>query len=147
MSETINTCSEAISLARKLEKDSAVFYKTLAERNADNRDLFISFAEENEKFIKQIERAYYGVISDALEGCFAFSLNPDDYSLETAQAETATLAEAIQSALTMEEKIIDFYNIAAEQSKSLMADVPRAFKLVVKKRNKRQSALRSLKSE
>jgi rubrerythrin len=147
MAETINTCSEAISLARKLEKDSAGFYKTLAERNADNRDLFISFAEENEKNIKQIERAYYGVISDALEGCFAFSLNPEEYSLKTGLAENATLAEAIQSALKMEEKIIDFYNIAAEQSKSLMADVPRAFKLVVKNRNKRQSVLRSLVSD
>ena len=147
MAETINTCSEAISLARNLEKDSAVFYKTLAERNVDKRDLFISFVEENEKFIKQIERAYYGVISDALEGCFAFSLNPEEYSLETGLAKNATLAEAIQSALNIEEKIIDFYNIAAEQSKSLMADVPRAFKLVVKKRNKRQSALRSLECD
>ena len=45
MAETINTCSEAISLARKLEKDSAGFYKTLAERNAGKRDLFFSFAE------------------------------------------------------------------------------------------------------
>ena len=83
MSGTINTCSEAISLARELEKGSAEFYKSLAERTTDNRALFLSFAEENEKYVKQIERAYYGVISDALEGCFAFSLNPEDYSLET----------------------------------------------------------------
>lgn len=144
MTEIINTCSEAISLARNLEKDSAGFYKTLAEKNVDNRDLFLSFAEENEKFIKQIERAYYGVISDALEGCFAFSLNPGDYSLETGLAENATFGEAIQRAMNMEEKIIEFYNVAAEQSKSLMADVPRAFKLVVKKRIRRQSTLRSL---
>jgi len=144
MTEILNTCSEAISLARDLERGSAEFYRTLADKNADNRDLFLSFAEENEKYIKQIERAYYGVISDALEGCFAFSLNPEDYSLETGQAEDATLAETIQCAMKIEEKIIEFYDVAAEQSKSLMADVPRAFKLVVKKRNKRQSTLRSL---
>jgi len=144
MTEILNTCSEAISLARDLEKGSAEFYKTLAERTDDNRDLFLSFAEENEKYIKQIERAYYGVISDALEGCFAFSLNPEDYSLETGLAGDATFAEAIQCAMKIEEKIIEYYNVAAEQSKSLMADVPRAFKLVVKKRKKRQSTLRSL---
>ena len=46
--------------------------------------------------------------------------------------------------IKIEDKIIEFYNVAAEQSKSLMADVPRAFKLVVKKRNKRLSTLRSL---
>ena len=143
MAEIINTCSEAISLARKLEKDSAEFYKSLAERKADNRDLFLSFAEENEKYIKQIERAYYGVISDALEGGFAFSLDPEKYSLETELSGDATFAEAIQCAMKIEEKIVEFYNVAAEQSKSLMADIPRAFKLVVKKRNKRQSTLKS----
>ena len=144
MTEILNTCSEAISLARDLERGSAEFYKILAERTADNRDLFLSFAEENEKYIKQIERAYYGVISDALEGCFAFSLNPEDYSLETELAGDASLAEAIERAMKIEEKIVEFYNVAAEQSKSLMADVPRAFKLVVKKRIKRQSTLKSL---
>ena len=143
MAEIINTCSEAISLARNLEKDSAEFYKSLAEGNAGNRDLFLSFAEENEKYIKQIERAYYGVISDALEGGFAFSLDPEKYSLETELSGDATLAEAIQCAMKIEEKIVEFYNVAAEQSKSLMADIPRAFKLVVKKRNKRQSTLKS----
>ncbi|MBW1862494.1 MAG: hypothetical protein JRJ02_08990 [Deltaproteobacteria bacterium] len=143
MTEIINTCSGAISLARELEKGAAEFYKDLAERTADNKDLFLSFAEENEKYIKQIERAYYGVITDALEGCFAFSINPEDYSLETGLAGNATFEEAIQGALKIEEKIIEFYNVAAEQSKSLMADVPRAFKLVVKKRSKRQSTLKS----
>ena len=91
MTEIINTCSEAISLARELERGSAEFYKNLAERNADNRDLFLSFAEENEKYVKQIERTYYGVISDALEGGFAFSLNPEDYALETGLAEKCNI--------------------------------------------------------
>jgi hypothetical protein len=126
---------------------SADFYKNLAEMNADNKDLFLSFAKENEKYVKQIERAYYGVISDALEGCFAFSINPEVYSLETGLAENATLAEAVQEAMKIEETIVEFYNAAAEQSKSLMADVPRAFKLVVKKRSKRQSTLKSLADE
>jgi rubrerythrin len=144
MAEIINTCSEAISLSRKLEESSAEFYKNLAEKNEDKKDLFLSYAEENEKHIKQVERAYYGVISDALEGCFAFSLDPGAYSLETGLPENATFEETIQSALKIEEKIIEFYNVAAEQSKSLMADVPRAFKMVVKKRNKRQSTLKSL---
>jgi len=146
MTEKINTCAEAISLARALEKDSAEFYRNLAAKFDDKKDLFLSFAEENEKYVKQVERAYYGVISDALEGCFAFSLNPGDYSLKTGLAENVTLSDGIQYAMEIEDKIIEFYNIAAEQSKSLMADVPRAFKLVVKKRKKRQAILDSLGS-
>lgn len=144
MTEIIATCSGAISLARKLETDAAEFYKNLAGRDSEHGDLFLSFAEENEKYVKQIERTYYGVISDALEGCFAFSLDPGDYAFETGLPENATLEEAIQHALKIEEKITAFYSVAAEQSKSVMADIPRAFKLVVKKRSKRQSTLRAL---
>ncbi|MBT9170736.1 MAG: hypothetical protein DDT18_01083 [Actinobacteria bacterium] len=44
----------------------------------------------------------------------------------------------------MEEKIIKFYSDAAEQSQSLMADVPRAFQMVAKKRDKRRAMLKSL---
>ena len=144
MTETIKTCSGAISLARELERDAAKFYKNLTGRTSGHKDLFLSFAEENEKYVKQIERTYYGVISDALEGCFSFSLDPEEYSFETELPGNATSAEAIQRAIKMEEKIIAFYNIAAEQSKSLMADLQRVFMMVVKKRSKRRSTLESL---
>jgi hypothetical protein len=39
--------------------------------------------------------------------------------------------------------MVHFYSDAAEQSKSLMADVPRAFKMVAKKRNLRKEKLYS----
>ena len=144
---TINTCSLAISFAKELENKSAEFYRKLAERANKDKDVFLSFAEKNREFIKQIERAYYGVISDALEGCFAFDMNQEEYALETELAENATYAEALNRALEIEAKIIKFYSDAAEQSKSLMADVPVAFKLVAKKRSNRQSALKSLAGE
>jgi len=44
----------------------------------------------------------------------------------------------------MEEKIVRFYSDAAQQSRSLMADVPRAFAMVAKKRDNRSSILKSL---
>jgi len=144
MAEIINTCSEAISLAKKLENQSSEFYKNLAETVAEDKDVFLSFVEENGKFVTQIERAYYGVITDAFEGCFAFNINPDDYELNIELTSEMDAAQALKRALEVEEKIVDFYNDAAEQSKSLMADVPRTFKLVAKKRNNRQAKLRSL---
>jgi hypothetical protein len=144
---TINTCSLAISFSKELENKSAEFYRNLAERANKDKNVFLSFAEENGKFITQIERAYYGVISDALEGCFAFDMNPEEYAIETELAENVTYAEALNRALEIEAKIIKFYSDAAEQSKSLMADVPIAFKLVAKKRRNRQSALKSLAGE
>jgi len=140
----INTCSGAISFARELENESAKFYQILSEKYTKKKDVFLSFVKENGDFVTQVERAYYGVFSDALEGCFAFNINPQEYELRTDLAEKSSYSEALAKAIEMEEKIIKYYLEAAEQSKSLMADVPRALRLVVKKRTNRQSTLRTL---
>jgi predicted GNAT superfamily acetyltransferase len=143
----LHTCSEVISFARQLENESASFYENLSQKYAKDEDVFLSFAKENKKNIVQIERSYYGVISDAIEGCFAFDTNPVEYIFETELAENAGYSNALNRAVEIEEKIIKFYSDAAEQSKSLMADVPRSFILVAKKRSNRISKLRSLIGE
>jgi rubrerythrin len=140
----LQTASSVISLAKELEGKAAEFYENLAQRYADGKDAFLAFAKENKKNVVQIERAYYGVISDAIEGCFAFHLESDDYGLKTTLAENASYTDALNIAVALEETMVDFYNTAAEQSQSLMADVPRAFRLIVKKRNERINNLRSL---
>jgi hypothetical protein len=71
-------------------------------------------------------------------------MNPEVYVLDTELTDETGHDRALAKALTIEEKIIDFYTTAAEQSKSLMADIPRAFTLVAKKRNKRLATLKSL---
>lgn len=133
----ISTCSEAISLSRELENESAKFYEELSKRFEKDKDLFLTFTKENAKYVTQIERAYYGVITDAIEGCFAFDLNPADYQVKATLSKEASYSDALKEALAMEEKILKFYQIAAEQAKHLMADVPRNFTLVAKKRNER----------
>jgi rubrerythrin len=140
----INTCSGAISLSREIENQSADFYQALSERYEKEKDFFLAFAKENKKFITQIERAYYGVITDAIEGCFAFDLNPEEFQIKTGLSKETNYSDALKEALAMEEKIINFYRIAAEQSKHLMADVPRSFTLVAKKRGERIPKLKSL---
>ena len=140
----INTCSGAISLSRELENESAKFYEELSKRYEQDKDLFLTFARENGKYVTQIERAYYGVITDALEGCFAFDLNPEDYKIKTPPIKDAGYSDFLKEALAMEEKILKFYQVAAEQSKHLMADVPRSFTLVAKKRIERIPKLKDL---
>lgn len=140
----LQTASSVISFARSLEDESAKFYEDLVQRYAKEKDVFLLFAKENKKNVVQIERTYYGVISDAIEGCFAFDIEPDAYAVETVLAEGASYHDALGKAIKLEEKIVKFYTDAAEQSKSLMADVPRAFMLIVKKRAKRGTELRSL---
>lgn len=141
---SINTCSGAISLSRELENQAATFYTELSQRFELNKDLFIGFANENLKFVKQIERAYYGVITDAIEGCFAFNLNEEEYHVKTSLSEKMTSSDAVAAALKIEENLLNFYRTAAEQSKHLMADVPRSFNLVAKKRTERIPKLKAL---
>ena len=140
----LNTCSQVISLAKEFENESAKFYEELSRRYPGDADILLSFAGEDGKNIVQIERAYYEVISDAIEGCFAFNIDPDEYIFKTELPEKIGYSDALGKAIEMEEKIIKFYFDAAEQSGSLMADVPRAFKMVAKKRSNRRPQLESL---
>ena len=140
----LQTASSVISLAKSLEDESARFYEGLAQRYTQGKEAFLSFAKENSRNVAETERAYYGVITDAIEGCFAFDIEPDAYAIETTLAKDASYADALGKAIKLEEKIGRFYSDAAEQSKSLMADVPRVFVMIAKKRNNRVAKLRSL---
>ncbi len=140
----IHTAAEGITLARNLENESARFYEELAKQLPQNAETFLTFAKENKKYITQIERAYYGVITDAIEGCYAFNLESDKYKLDTAVPDKAEPAAVIAQAVKMEEKIVQFYDEAAEQSRSLMADVPRNFTIIAKKRDSRIAKLKTL---
>ncbi len=140
----LNTSSATISFARKLEEDSARFYEGMAKSYTQEAVFFQLLATENKRNITQVERAYYGVISDALEGCFAFNMDTEKFEFPASFPGNTDYAEALGMAIRMEEKIIDFYTQAAEQSKSLMADVPRAFSAVARKRGNRIASLKEL---
>ena len=140
----LSTASEAISFLRELEEKAARFYEELSRRYPEGEDVFLSFAKENRKYFNQIQRAYYSVITDAIEGCFAFDLETDDYVLDMNLTEDTSYHSAVTKALALEEATIQFYHIAADQSMSLLADVPRNFKIVARKRKDRIQKLKSL---
>ena len=140
----IHTTAEGITMARKLENDSAAFYESKAKDYPQLSETLLNFAKENQKNIKNTEFTYHSAITDAIEGCFAFDLNPDDYKIKAAPSKGATYPNVLKEAMAMEEKILKFYQVAAEQSKHLMADVPRNFTLVAKKRNERIPKLKAL---
>ena len=140
----LNTASSAISFTRTLEDDSAKLYEELAEKYPNGRETFLSWIKENQRHKVSVDRAYYGVISDALEGAFSFEgIDTDDYSVEPRLPEGSTPADALNAAIVAEEKIVEFYRTAAEVSRSLMADVPRALARVARKRSGRIAKLRS----
>ena len=140
----LHTTSEVISFVKQLEGKSANFYENLSQKHAVGRDVLLSFAKENQKNVAQVERAYYSVISDALESCFAFDINPDEYIFDVPSSDNISHSQAFNKAINIEERIVKFYSDAAEQSDALMGDVPIAFKMVARKRKDRISKLKSL---
>lgn len=140
----LQTASGVINFVRKLETESAAFYEALARAFPKDGGVFLSFARENRQNVVQIERAYYSVITDAIEGCFAFDVETDRYAFDAVLPEGAAYAEALQRAADIEAKILRFYTEAAAQSGVLMADVPRAFASVAKKREGRRAKLEAL---
>jgi rubrerythrin len=141
----LNTASQVISLARKLEEDGAGFYESAAGQYPKDGDVLLGFARENKKNITRVERAYYSAITDALEGGFAFDLDPDDYDIKPDVSRNTVYADIINTAIKMEEKTARFYGEAAEQAKPLMADVPRAFLTMAKSRDDRREKLAALR--
>jgi len=140
----LHTASETISFVKELEEKSARFYEDMSQRYSKDEDIFLSLAKENRKYAAQIQRTYYSVITDAIEGGYAFDLESDEYILNTELPEKASYSDALERAVEIEERIVKFYTVAAQQSMSLMADVPRSFKIVARKRNNRISRLKSL---
>jgi len=140
----LQTASSCISFAKGLEEQSAKFYQGLSQRYAEGEDIFLSFAMKDKKNGVQIERVYYEVITDAIEGCFAFEIDSGEYEIDTSLEDKASYADALAKAIEIEEKMKRFYEDAAEQSKSLMADVPRVFVRIAIKRGERIAKLKAL---
>jgi rubrerythrin len=141
----LQTASQVINFAVELEDKSAKFYEDLAEKFKQHREIFLSFVKENKKNKLLVQRVYNEVVSDALETGFSFEdLGIDDYLIEINLAEDISLPDVLKKALDIEAKIERFYLNAAKKSKSFLADVPRVFEKIGKKRDERKEKLKSL---
>jgi len=141
----LQTASQVINFAVELEDKSAKFYEVLAEKFKQYKEVFLSFVKENKKNKLFVQRVYNEVVSDALETGFSFEdLGVDDYLIEINLAEDVSLPDVLKKALDIEAKIERFYLNAAKKSKSFLADVPRVFEKIGKKRDERKEKLKSL---
>ena len=111
---------------------------------AKKKDTTQKIAKESRKYANQIQMAYQSVITDAIEGCYAFELESEDHTLDTELRDNAGYIDAVAQAVAVEEKILAFYHTAADQSMPLLADVPRNMKIVALKRTERVERLKSL---
>ena len=139
----LNTAASVISYVSKIEQDSAKLYEKWAEKHEEIREAFSSFVKENKKNESNVKRAYYSVISDALETGFAFKGLRVDVVMPLVE-DDASLSETLRASIDLENCIQEFYLKAAKLSRSLLADVPRAMERVAQVRNQRKEKLQSL---
>ena len=140
----LNTASAVISFTKELEENSIKYYENLIQKYAQDKETFLAFIKENKKNIVSVQRVYQEGITDAIEGCFSFEgLDTDNYIFNQKLSADASYSNVLESAIEKEEKIQKFYLDSAEMSKSLLADIPRLFERIAKKRDKRIMQLES----
>ena len=141
----LSTMAGVMSFVSKIENDSASFYRNCAEKYPELENIFLSWNKENNKFEKNIKRTYFGVITDTLESNYAFQgLDTDDYNFETQLPEDVDSSESVKKAREIEDTIKNFYLKAAQLSEGHMADIPRLFRKIAKKREERCQTLDTL---
>ena len=139
----LNTASATVRFAKHLEDESRQVYERASERYPEWQGTLAPYIRENKRNVGSIDRAYIGVVSDALDTQFAFEgIDTDAYEILTNLPDSPDQVVVIMAA--NEETIIAFYSAAADSSRDLLADVPRAFDRITSKRSRRAEALRAL---
>ena len=141
----LSTMAGVMSFVSKIENDSSFFYKTCSEKYPELENKFLSWSKENNKFEKNIKRTYFGVITDTLESNYAFQgLDTDDYDVDMQLPVDVDASEATKKACEIEETIRHFYLKAAQLSEGHLADIPRLFRKIARKREERCQSLETL---
>ena len=142
----LNTASGLIEYYTKYEDRIKSFYETLAEdeRCAADKELFKSMAKENEKHKKEVLRAYYEVITDAIEACYIRPLDETKYEVDTEITPEMTYADILRRAVDIEEKSGGFCAEAYRCTSGLLADISVAFRRVSRWKAKRAEKLKEL---
>jgi rubrerythrin len=148
MPDRQTTASAIISFSQELEGRASAFYRALAQAFPQHEAMFLGFAEESDRNETLLTRTYRETVSDALETGFAFEgLDLEEYASETGVAANTSLGDAVTRAKAMEDSAIAFYRTVAEQSRSLLATIPSAFRRVARRRDERRRTLESLSAQ
>lgn len=139
----LRTTSQIISYHAWLEEESAEGYKALAQRYPDHREVFNKLADENQRHMARVEKAYRFGVTDAYEvGITSTQLDSGEYQLEEYTGES--FSEDLATALRNEETMIRFCLDAAKTSGELLPDLPDTFDYLVKRKKRRVELLRGL---
>lgn len=139
------TAAAIIHFAQTLEDQSAKFYEELAALLPAYKDKLLSYGHESRKNKTLVVRTYQETITDALEACYSFEgLRLQDYAVGELSTEGGSPAEALTSAIALEDTSIRFYSEVAGRCASLLGTIPHAFRRVAAARKKRLAELQGM---
>jgi hypothetical protein len=140
----LRTASQVLGYAKQLEDDAVRLYQSMSESYPSSGEAFLSLAKQNKKNMLLIDRAYWGINNDAFETGFCFEIDIDDGAPRLEHSGCAGYSQCIEDAIGQERKAGAFYSIAAEQSKSLLADLTRILLQIAGTKADREKTLISL---
>jgi len=143
----LRTTSETLSFIKDHERKLIDMYSQISERfpQSDANGVLASSIKEIKGYIQELDRSYYSVITDAIEGCFGFDLNAEKYETDETTPADLSCAACLDKAIAVEKKLLDLYQDAADQSASLLADVPRSMRIISRKRTNRLEKVTALR--
>jgi hypothetical protein len=137
------TAASVITYVSRIELDSAQLYEQWGKLHERLRDSFEAFSKTNRKNEQRVKRAYYSVVSDALETGFCFKdIWADIVMPEFSKG--ARVSDVLNSAVTLEREILGFYVKAANSSRALLSDVSRQMQKISQERTKRVEQLEAM---
>ncbi len=136
----LNTAASVIKYVSRLELESGKLYEEWSKLHEKVRDTFEMFSRENKKNEEKVKRAYFSVVSDALETGFCFRGLEGELTIPEFR-QGVTVVEVLDLAIGLENEIKDFYVEAADLSRCLLADVTREMQKVANARDNRISKL------
>jgi len=133
-----------LTFAAQLEELDSAFYSAAASNPncVQHKTLFEELAANEKKNEKNVLRARRENVTEMiLEPIKDFARDP--FVVDREGAQNMNLENALDMALKLEEKAIDFYNQAANKLKAL-PEISRSLKTLSKKRSKNKETLESL---
>lgn len=130
----LQTTSQLLSQHQAIEEKQAKLYKELAKKHPEQAHVFEKLAKDSLRHRDMALRAYREGVTDAFEvGFLANPLNPDDYVLKEPMGD---LSEDAGIMISNMEVVIRFCVDAANNTSTLLPDVPETFERLVKRKKR-----------
>jgi len=138
----LRTVSQIIEHYSKMEEKQEENYKQLAKNFPGKADQFKNFAQETNKHIERLKRAYRLGVTDAYEvGFISSSIDPEKHKVD--ELKPSSLNEALRKIIQNEEKIMLFLE-TIKSSGELIPDLVNTCEYLIRVKKRRTEKIKKM---